>query len=197
MAHNCSRTNLHPAFLASEKDWHIFMYKQAEKPLFHPKAFSITVSLPLRGQLHLPKQINWLLNEMVSTPSACNLQVSNMYFIVTQLQPLQYQVLKKSNYKIWSLQRDHPTSHHPYLCQESAPPSQLVIWLHSGLPREESQKPKQYWERKSYSQDNISLLWTKHAVKNLKIFKTSYKKIRKWSVMYNNTELLPIWKTYN
>lgn len=188
MARNCSRTNLHSPFLDSEKDWHIFRWKQTEKLLFHPKAFSITVSPPLGGQLHLPKQINWLLNETVSS-SGCNLQVSNMFFIMTQLQPLQYQVPKKSSYKIWSLHWGHPTSHHPYLCQESGPPSQLAIWLHSGLPKEESQKPKQQWEEKypSYLQDNISFLQTKHEVKNLRIFKTSYNKIRKWSVMHSNT----------
>lgn len=173
----------------------IYICENRQKSLFHPKAFPITVSLPLRRQLHLPKHINWLLNETVSTSSACKLQVSNMFFTVTQLQPLQYQVPKKSSYKIWSLQRGHPTSHHPYLCQESGPPSQLEIWLHSGLPKEESQKPKQHWEDKdpSYSQDNISLLQIKNVVKNLKICKTPYKKIRKWSVMYNNTNKLLIW----
>lgn len=164
------------------------------KLLFHPKAFPITVSLPLGGQLHLPKHINWLLNETVSTSSERNLQVSNMFFIVIQSQPLQYQVPKKSSCKICSLQWDHPTSHHPYLCQEFGPPSQLAIWLHSELPKEESQKPKQQREEKnpSYSQNNISLLQNKHAVKNIKICKTSYKKIRKWSVMYNNTKQLLI-----
>lgn len=140
--------NLHSAFLPSEKDWHIFMWEQTEKPLFHPKAFPITVALPLGGQIHLPKHINWFLNETVSTSPACNLQVSNMFIIVTQLQPLQYQVPKKWSYKIWSLKWGHPTSHHPYLCQESGPPSQLAIWLHSELPKEESQKSKKHWEEK-------------------------------------------------